>query len=273
MTQPHEAPGRQQEAPARPVRELRWPQFLVVVVIYVAIIQGVGLLIGVDTHDAKSPFPTAEALLRNALIPIGLSVAYGIAVVTWLGWWGEVLHDRQPVQRWVRFVPISMIVIALIGINVSHLADQTVALVGGLIVLGIFVGVGEELMFRGVGVVSFRRGGFSEGKVALWSSLVFGLVHVSNAISAGPRALVQAAVVSTSGYFFYLARRSGGTILLAMLAHGLWDFSLFSSLAGSEPKAYFGMFLVILLQLGLIVLLIVRRRRIELADATTPAAG
>lgn len=244
-------------------RGLRWPQFLIVAAVYVAIIQGVGLLIGVDSGDGDSPFPTGEALLRNALIPIGLSVVFGIAVATWLGWWDEILHDDRPVRRWVRFVPISMIVVAIVGINVAHLADQTAGLVAGLIVLGIFVGVGEELMFRGIGVVSFRRGGFSEGRVALWTSLIFGLVHVSNAIGAGPEALVQAAVVSTSGYFFYLARRSGGTILLAMLAHGLWDFSLISSLVGSDPVAYFGMGLVIVLQLGLIVLLLVRRRRIE----------
>lgn len=244
-------------------RKLTWKGFLVVAVVYVAIIQGVGLLVGVETSDADTPFPTGEALLRNALIPIGLSIVFGIAVATWLGWWEEILHDDVPVRRWVRFVPISMIVVALVGINVANLADQTAGLIVGLVVLGIFVGVGEELMFRGIGVVTFRRGGFSEGRVALWSSLIFGLVHVSNAIGAGPRALLQAAIVSTSGYFFYLARRSGGTILLAMLAHGLWDFSLFSSLAGTDPEPYFGMVLVILLQVGLIVLLLVRRRRIE----------
>jgi membrane protease YdiL (CAAX protease family) len=45
-----------------------------------------------------------------------------------------------------------------------------------LVALGVVVGFGEELMFRGIGVIAFRRAGFSEGRVALWSSLVFGLV-------------------------------------------------------------------------------------------------
>lgn len=136
-----------------------------------------------------------------------------------------------------------------------------------LIALGLFVGFGEELMFRGLGVVTFRRGGFSEARVALWTSLIFGLVHVSNAIGAGPKALVQAAVVSTSGYFFYLSRRVGGGIALAMVVHGLWDFSLFSCLAGDDSVPYFGMFLAIILQVVLIVVLLLRRHRIE------PAAG
>jgi membrane protease YdiL (CAAX protease family) len=249
---------------ARPTRQLTWRWFLVVVVVYVAIIQGVGLLVGVDTGDSDSQFPTAQSIVRNALIPIGLSIAYAVAVATWLGWWGEIVRDDRPVAPWVRRVPITMIVVAIISINYVHLADQTAGLVLCLVLLGLFVGFGEELMFRGIGVVAFRRAGFSEGRVALWSSLVFGLVHVSNAIGQGPQAFAQAAIVSTSGYLFYLGRRAGGTILLPMLAHGLWDFSLISSLVGSDVKAYIGMLVIILAQLGLLVVLIRRRHRIEL---------
>jgi membrane protease YdiL (CAAX protease family) len=254
-------------ATARPTRHLPLPWFLVVVVAYVAIIQGVGLLVGVDTGDSDSQFPTTESIVRNALIPIGLSIAFGIAVATWLGWWGEILRDDRPVRPWVRRVPITMLVAAVVGINYPHLADQAVGLVLCLVLLGVFVGFGEELMFRGIGVVAFRRAGLTEGRVALWSSIVFGLVHVSNAIGHGPQAFAQAAFVSTTGYLFYLGRRAGGTILLPMLAHGLWDFSLISSLVGAEPAAYPGMIVVILAQVGLIVVLIRRRHRIELPTA------
>jgi membrane protease YdiL (CAAX protease family) len=227
-------------------RQLTWPWFLVVVVVYVAIIQGVGLLIGVDTGDSDSQFPTTQSIVRNALIPIGLSIVYAVAIATWLGWWGEIVRDDRPVAPWVRRVPITMIVAAIISINYAHLADQTAGLVLCLALLGLFVGFGEELMFRGIGVVTFRQAGMTEGRVALWSSLVFGLVHVS-----------------TSGYLFYLGRRAGGTILLPMFVHGLWDFSLISSLVGSDVKAYIGMFVIILTQLGLIIVLIRRRHRIE----------
>jgi hypothetical protein len=48
-----------------------------------------------------------------------------------------------------------------------------------------------------------------------------------------------------------------------MLAHGLWDFSLISSLVGSDVKAYIGMLVIILSQVGLIIVLIRRRHRIE----------
>jgi membrane protease YdiL (CAAX protease family) len=252
-------------------RRLSWPWFLLVVVVYLGIIQGLGLLVGVDGGDSDSQFPTTRVVVRNALIPIGASIVFTAAMVTWLGWWGQVLHYRRPVSRWVRWVPVSMLAVALFGINYGHLSDQSLSLVVSLLVLGVFVGVGEELMFRGIGVHVFSRAGFTEGKVALYSSVVFGLAHVSNAISQGAQAVAQAAIVSTSGYFFYLCLRAGGVILLPMLVHGLWDTSLFSNLVGDKPAASIGMLLIIVLQVVLIMVLLVRRRSVE-PVATAPTA-
>ncbi|MFI8423618.1 lysostaphin resistance A-like protein [Streptomyces sp. NPDC085479] len=262
--------------PARQGRRLTWPWFLAVAVAYLAIIQVTGALIGVDTAGAKSEFPTTEAIVYNGLIPIVLSVVFGVAVVTWLGWWGEVLRYRAPVRRWVRFVPVAMLVAAVLAINYGNLADQSASMVLALIAMAVCVGIGEELMFRGVGVQVFKKAGFSEGKVALWSSVVFGAAHLSNAFGSGSQAIFQAIVVSTSGYFFYLCLRVGGTLLLPMLVHGLWDFSLISNGVGTDPKTSPGLLLPLLLQVVLIVLLLVKRRSIEPAatagDATDECA-
>jgi membrane protease YdiL (CAAX protease family) len=100
--------------------------------------------------------------------------------------------------------------------------------------------------------------------------VIFGAVHLQNAVGEGPQAVAQAAIVSTSGCFFYLALRSGGVILLPMLVHGLWDFSLFSSEVGTDPEATVATVLPIVAQVVLIVVLLARRHRIEPA---TPAAG
>ncbi|WP_167349760.1 CPBP family intramembrane glutamic endopeptidase [Kitasatospora purpeofusca] len=246
------------------------------VVVYLVIIQGLGALVGVDRADGDSQFPTTEAIIPNGVIPIGLSVLFGAAVVTWLGWWGSVLNYRVPVRRWVRFVPISMLVVAVIGVNYPNLADQPLSLVLALAAMTALVGIGEELMLRGIGVQVFKRAGLSEGKVALWSSVVFGLVHVSNAFGEGAQAVLQAVIVSTSGYFFYLCLRVGGVLLLPMLVHGLWDFSLVSNSVGTDPKTSPGMILPIVLQVVLIVVLVVKRRAVEPAvhsdDAASPAA-
>lgn len=65
-----------------------------------------------------------------------------------------------------------------------------------LVVLVCIVDFTEELMFRGVGLVTFRHRHLTEGKVALYSSVRFGAVHLSNALATGSSAIVQAIVVS-----------------------------------------------------------------------------
>lgn len=251
-----------QDTQVRHGRELSWPAFLALVVAYLVVLRGAGLLFGMDL-EGDSPMPTAEAALRNFVLPIGCSGLFGAAVVTWLGWWPEVIRDRRPVQRWVRFVPIFMIVVALLSIDYGQLAGQTAGLVLALAGVGLVVGFSEELWFRGIGVTVLRRSGFSEGRVALWSSLIFGAVHLSNAFGEGPQAIAQALIVSTSGYFFYLCLRVGGVIFLPMLVHGLWDFSLLSSQVGADPQAWIGTSLPILAQVILIVVVLSRRRRIN----------
>jgi len=253
-------------------REITWVHFLGIVIVYLAIIQGLGLLLKPANVTSDHQFPDAEGLLRAALIPIMVSAAFTAGVVTWLGWWDEALHDHKPVQRWVWLVPGLMIAAAVIRADYAHLLDEKVSLVLSLVVLVCFIGFTEELMFRGIGVTCFRRGGFSEGKVALWSSVIFGAAHVSNAIGHGPEAFIQAAVVSTSGYFLYLTRRVSGAIFLAMFVHGLWDFSLISAGIGNDPVDYVGAAAPILVQAFLILFLIKRRHRIEPEPTPAPQA-
>lgn len=140
-------------------RRLTWPWFLAVVAGYLVILQGIGLLLKVDTTGADTQFPTTEAVVRGGVIPIGLSVAYGALVTTWLGWWPLVMRCRFPVRRWVWLVPVSMIIAALAGIGYGHLSRQPTSLVVAVAAMTLLVGVGEELMFRGLGVMVFRRAG------------------------------------------------------------------------------------------------------------------
>ena len=70
-----------------------------------------------------------------------------------------------------------------------------------LVVGFLFIGVSEELMFRGIGVTAFRQAGFTEGKVALWTCVLFGLAHATNIFSEGVGALTQVLVTVVAGYF------------------------------------------------------------------------
>ena len=87
------------------------------------------------------------------------------------------------------------------GIDYAELADKGVGFTLLLLLAALCVGFGEEGMFRGIGVTTFRVNGLSEGRVALWSSAVFGAVHLTNAITTGGTAVTQAIAVSFAGYF------------------------------------------------------------------------
>jgi uncharacterized protein len=108
-------------------------------------------------------------------IGIALSLAFVYAVVAYLRWWRPVLIDDRPVQRWVWVLPIIMAVTIVAGVNYGGLADQGLGFTVLLLLTTMCVGFAEEGMFRGIAVTTFRRRGFNEGKVALWSTLLFGL--------------------------------------------------------------------------------------------------
>lgn len=249
-------------------RRLSILAYIAVVIAYLVIIQGGGYLFTIGTDQGEyAVFVSSEQVIRSALLPVLLSLTFGAAVVTWLRWWSTVSWDDRPLAHWVRAVPITMLVAALLAADYGNLLDQDAGLVLLVIAFALLVGAGEELMFRGIGVDAFRRAGFTEARVALYTSLIFGAVHLTNAISSGGSAIVQAAVVSVAGYFFYLTRRVSGGLLVPIALHATWDFSLFSSTLGDPGTAYPPMLLA---PLSLFVLAIVvwhRRRRIEPAAA------
>lgn len=240
-----------------------------IVVVYLAILQGLPqLLPKADGDNAYATFTTVDAVVKSLLIPVGASVVLGVVVASVLGWWPAILRDDRPVRRWVWLIPIVMLVAIVGGINYGLIGDRSAALFFLLLLGCLLVGVGEELMYRGIGVVAFRNLGFSEGKVALWTTVIFALSHSTNLISEGPSAFAQVLVTAVAGYFFYLIRRVSGTIILGMLLHGLWDFGLTSSAAGTTVHTI-GVALFVLADIVLAVVVLVRRRHIEPATATT----
>ena len=252
---------------AAQVKELPYWVFGVIVIGYLAIIQGGGLLV-TRIGDVDESFVTTRDVIYNMWIPLGSALVYTYAIVAVLGWWRPVLREPRRVRRWVMVVPIVLVVCILAAIDYADLADKTVGYVLALFIATQFVGWGEEGMFRGIGVVTLRSHGLTEGKVALWSSLVFGAVHLSNAIGHGAQAIPQALAVSFAGYFFYLTRRVSGGNALNSVLHGLFDFSLLSGtviLVDQDP--YVGSGAAILAYLVIAAILLVRRHRIELPTA------
>ena len=252
-------------------RNLTWWQFLLLVLVYAAIIQIGGRVVGADV-DADEGLETAGNLLEAAVIPIALSSVFVVGIATWLGWWSQIIHEPLRTQRWVRVVPAALVLAAAAGASWGNLLDQDADLVLTLVVLVCIVGFTEELMFRGIGLVTFRRMHLTEGKVALYSSVTFGAVHLSNALATGSSAIVQAIVVSFTGYMLYLTRRWVGTIWLAMPVHSSQDFVILSGQVGVDAKASPLAIILLPTMVGLAILLYRRRHRINPDSRSAVAA-
>ena len=253
------------------LRPLPYLTFALIVIGYLAIIQGGGMLV-TALFDVDESFLTTRDVLYNMWIPLGAALVYTYAVVAILGWWRPVLREERRARRWVWTIPIVFAGCALLAIDYAALADRTLGYVMALFVATQLVGWGEEGMFRGISVTTLRSHGLTEGKVALWSSVIFGAVHLSNALGHGAQAVPQALAVSFAGYFFYLMRRVSGGNALNSVVHGLFDFSLLTGtvvLVDQDP--YLGSLAAILAYVVAAAVVLVRRNRVDRRDGQSAA--
>lgn len=245
-------------------RPLPYWLFAVVVVTYLAIIQGGGLLAAHVGGVGDDALTTTRGVLVTMVVPLGAALLFTYGVIAALGRLRAVLVDDRPTQRWVIVVPIIFAVCILVAVDYGALSEKTAGFVVVLLLATQLVGWGEEGMFRGLGVTTLREHGLTEGRVALMSSLIFGAVHLSNVVGRGVGALPQALIVSLAGYFFYLTRRRTGGNAVNSVLHGLFDFSLLTGTAILvDQGAYVGSLAAILAYVATGAVLLVRRRRIE----------
>ncbi len=108
--------------------------------------------------------------------------------------------------------------------------------------------------------------------MALWTCLAFGAAHATNLITEGSSAFLQVVVTMVAGYFFYLTRRVSGGLVVPAVLHGLWDFGLFTGTM-EEDNLYIGGALFMVADLVLAIVLLARRKHIELEDAGRPSAS
>ena len=177
-------------------RKLPIGLFLLLVVAWLAVIKSVGLLVDDEADVVDGRLLTSDQVFWALVVPLGAASIFVLLVITGLGFWRPYFHDPKPVQRWVWIIPVIFIVCIAAGINYSGLADHGTKFTLMLIAAGLLVGFNEEGMFRCIGVTAFRQHGFTEGKVAFWTSLIFGLAHIANLIGGDARAFVQAVAVS-----------------------------------------------------------------------------
>lgn len=249
--------------------------FVIMVALWLVILKVVGAAVSDHAHVHDGRLLTTQNVTWMLVVPIGAGCAFIYAAIAVLGWWRPLFYDPKPVRGWVWSVPVIFAVAIGAGINYGGLADRGVGFILVLLCAAMLIGFGEEGLFRCIGVTSLRRAGLTEGKVALWSSVIFGLAHVANLIGGDAKAFAQAVIVACAGYFFYLMRRVSRSNMLNSFLHGMFDFMIISAAqivpVGGEGHAV-GAALAILTYLACGILLLIRRHRIEPAQTSAVPA-
>lgn len=239
----------------KPDRSIKMWHFLVLVVLYLAIVQGLAALLNTG-HDASNAVSSVENIIRSIIIPVALASTFTLAIVSYLGAWKEIFTNSLPVRRWLMAIPAILLITIIVITNYPGLTDKGLEFTLLLLVGTLMVGFGEELMFRGLGVIAFRNSGYSEFQVGLWTTIIFAVAHATNIFTAGPSALIQVLATAGTGLIFYFILRSTGALFVAMLAHGLWDFSVLSSQINLEkpwPLVNVSAFVLISMLVGLFI--------------------
>lgn len=198
---------------------------LAVFVVYLLAILGLMQLFASDV--AYTDFVASSENFRDGVVlPIGVVSVLLALVTSYFGWWKPVLFERRTLPGWLMLWPVLAIVSMIVNIAVD--SDQWDT--GFLLLLFVgfaLVGFSEELMTRGLLLIG-ARSQYRELWAWLISTVCFGLMHSLNVFLGQDLGTTAVQVLSTlgSGTLLYFARRIGGTILLPMAMHALFDTTL-----------------------------------------------
>lgn len=244
---------------------------VLVVVAYMAVFCTVWAITGVDYTRVGESVTTIASWY---VAPLAAGAVVLVIAASILGWWRPALFEVEranPSWLWVSvLVMVGIAVVFVLNRDFSALTPLRFALVA---IGSLLVGFNEELATRGLLIVGLR-GRFTEPMVWLWSSVIFGLIHLPNwFFGAGPATLIQVVLAFMSGSMLYVIRRVSGSLFVPMLVHGFWDFSQFIAPAASDNA---NALVFVNAALGLILALILVRRergkRIAFAGVPSPVA-
>ena len=238
----------------------RWWIGIVVLLAYAAWVMAAWIWRGVDYRQIASETSLVQAVIQ----PLGIAAVLLAVFNSWAGWWRATLFETPRVRRPLLLAALLLAMLGFIAATLgsTDFAAITLRHLALVAVTTLLVGFCEEMVSRGILLVSLRGSLRSEAWVWFVSSAMFGLLHATNAFfGVGPLALVQVVLAFCVGSGLYLLRRLGGTLLLPMLVHAAWDFStLASGLDADPPGAVAFAFMASTWVLSLLLVFVVLRR-------------
>lgn len=236
--------------------------------LYIVVFYTIFVLNGVDyTRVGESE----QTLLLWYVIPLAGGAVLSIVMVSIYGWWGPAIRERNRLRGGALVLPIVMVVIAIVNMLIGDFARVSPLMWVYLIIGSMLVGFNEELVNRGQLIVALRSR-FGETGVWLLSTAMFAVFHLPNIfLGIGSGALVQVLLAFGLGSIFYLARRSTGSLVAAMVLHGLWDLTVFSTHGSPFPIA--GIAAPVLAVAAVITVPILLAREKRRAAGNAPSLG
>lgn len=203
---------------------------------YVVIFSSIWIITKVEYMNIGKNAETAK--LWYATPTLTASMFLVIVISLW-GWWRVVLFDKiKSGPKWTWIAPVFMLFLIILRFATLKTENISSDLWLWTILGGAGVGFGEEMITRGSMVVALRTK-FTEGKVWLFSTLLFSALHIPNVFFGVPftSMLVQLVLTFLLGSLLYITRRLSGSLIIPMLLHGLWDTSYFLNQASASDKS------------------------------------
>jgi len=207
-----------------------WWKAVMLAVVYLGLYLGTGWLIG-QLWGARINYEDIFGDWLSVFLAVALPVIVGsillVAFAASAGWLPKPLFGRQPVRGswWMWLAPVLVVATVLLRVFGIEWSEYSAGVVLATFAAGLFVGISEEVLTRGVAVTLLRRRGYNEWVVALLSSLIFALLHTANLLSGQPITTVLATVGFTFGFglMMYLVLRVTGNLIWPIILHALTD--------------------------------------------------
>ncbi|GIT82108.1 hypothetical protein LLS1_37770 [Leifsonia sp. LS1] len=194
---------------------------------YLAVFYGIWILNGIDYPNIGD---SADTLWKWYVAPLLGGLVIIVIIVSIFGWWRPALFEtRKRLPGWVWVLPAIFAAAAVVNLVTGDTSHVTPTMWLLLVLGSLIVGFNEELVTRGQLIVALRSR-FGELGVWFFSTLLFGLLHLPNTVfGTGLPGISQVFITFLFGSVLYLTRRVGGTLIIAMVLHALWDFSSFAA--------------------------------------------
>ena len=135
---------------------------------------------------------------------------------------GLASFDFKACKRVLYFMPLLVI---YVPVAIKGFYVKSIGYVLGSLFLYLFVGISEEVYFRGI-IPRYLKEVFSTKGIVLWSTLIFGIGHVATAFT-GSNVFEIALTVLNAFIFGWLVMEMtiiSSNIIPAILVHFLFDF-------------------------------------------------